>query len=165
MSSSARRLREPRADRLARDAHVNVLVAANRFTEGMDLVCREAGLSHSQYAPLWVLCLADGAADGLPMGAIADGLLTRASDTTRLIDRLVENGLAERLPNPSDRRGVLARATPKGRRVFAEVTPKLKAFHRAQWAALATDELETLHGLLTKALWGFAADRRGAQSA
>ena len=53
------------------------------------------GISHALYAALWVLCLAD-APDGLPMGALADGLLTRAADTTRLVDRLVKRRLATR---------------------------------------------------------------------
>ena len=63
---------------------------------------------------LWVLCLADDPDAGLPIGAVADGLLNRASDTTRLIDRLERAGLAERFPNPADRRGVLVRATRAG---------------------------------------------------
>jgi DNA-binding MarR family transcriptional regulator len=105
-----------------------------------------------------VLCLADDAEVGLPMGTIADGLLNRASDTTRLVDRLEQAGLAERLPNPADRRGVLVRATPAGQRVFSRLAPKLREFHRAQWASLSASELETFNRLLGRALWG-ASDR------
>ena len=63
-------------------------------------------------------------------------------------------GLAERLPNPNDRRSVLVRATAAGRRVFAAVTPKLQEFHRRQWSGLTSAEVDTLHDLLAKALWG-----------
>ena len=126
------KLREPRDVELARYAHLNVLLLANRSTEQMDEICRQHGLSHSQYTALWVLCLAEGGEDGLPMGALADGLLNRAADTTRLVDRLAAAGLAERLANPSDRRGVLVRATKKGQRVFAAVTPQLQEFHRRE---------------------------------
>ena len=93
----------------------------------------------------------------MPIGAIADGLLNRASDITRLVDRLERSGLAERLPNPADRRSVLVRATPAGRRVFAAVTPQLQEFHRRQWSNLSTAEVDTLNQLLAKALWGTAA--------
>lgn len=145
---------ETAADRLAREAHVNVIVAANRFSEGVERICREEGITEAQYVALWVLCLADDPSAGLPVGAITDGLLTRASDTTRLIDRLEQSGFAERLRNPADRRGVLVRATPAGRKVFARITPKLRDYHRTQWSNLSRHELETLNGLLSRALWG-----------
>lgn len=151
---------ETPADRLARETHVNVVVAANRFSEGMERICREENLSQAQYVALWVLCLVDDPGMGLPIGAIADGLLNRASDTTRLVDRLEKAGLAERLRNPADRRGVLVRATPTGHEVFARLAPKLREYHRAEWANLSTAELKTLNTLLSRALWGAAAGDR-----
>lgn len=150
------KLREPRAVRVARNVHLNVLVLANRNLDQLEDICRAHGITHAQYVALWTLCLADEPDDGLAVGAIADGLLNRASDTTRLIDRLERNGLAERLPNPADRRGVLVRATAAGRQVFQAVTPELQAFHRTQWSHLDRDELEQLDRLLAKALWGDA---------
>jgi DNA-binding MarR family transcriptional regulator len=158
--AATRKTSETPADRLARETHVNVVVAANRFSEGMERICREENLSQAQYVALWVLCLADDPGSGLPIGAIADGLLNRASDTTRLVDRLEKAGLAERLRNPADRRGVLVRATPTGRKVFARLAPKLREYHRAEWANLSTAELETLNTLLSRALWGIAAGDR-----
>ena len=131
-------VREPRAVRVGRDVHVNVLLLANRSLDALEEICQADGITHQQYVALWTLCLADDPDAGLPVGAVADGLLNRASDTTRLIDRLEKAGLAERLPNPNDRRSVLVRATAAGRRVFAAVTPKLQEFHRRQWSALST---------------------------
>lgn len=145
---------EPRAVRVARDVHLNVLLLASRSLERLEEICQAAGITHQQYVVLWTLCLADDPDAGVPIGSVADGLLTRASDTTRLIDRLARAGLAERLPNPGDRRSVLVRATADGQRAFAEVTPALQAFHRTQWANLDADETDTLNHLLTKALWG-----------
>ena len=145
--------REPKAVQLSRNVHVNVLLLANRSIDELDEICRAFDLTHAQYVALWVLCLADDPDAGLPVGAVADGLLNRASDTTRLIDRLERSGLAERLPNPNDRRGVLVRATAAGRRRFAEVTPRLQAFHRGQWSNLDPAEVDELDRLLRKALW------------
>ena len=144
--------RESRAERLRREVHINVLLASGRFSEGMDQVCRTEGISQAQYVVLWVLCLSDDAATGLPTGAVADGLINRASDVTRLVDRLEKAGLVERRPNPDDRRGVLVRATAEGAKVFRKVEPRMRAFHRAEWAGLSAAELETLHRLLGKAL-------------
>jgi DNA-binding MarR family transcriptional regulator len=145
---------EPRAVRLGRDVHLNLLLLANRNLDALDEICKAGGITHQQYVGLWTLCLSEGASSGLPVGSVADGLLNRASDTTRLIDRLERNGLAERLTNPSDGRGVLVRATQKGMRVFATVTPRLQEFHRKQWSNLSATETETLDKLLAKALWG-----------
>jgi DNA-binding MarR family transcriptional regulator len=146
--------REPNDVRVARDVHVNLLLLAARNLERLEEICQRAGLTHQQYVVLWTLCLTDPDGAGVPSGSVADGLLTRASDTTRLVDRLARAGLAERLPNPADRRSVLVRATPDGRRTFAAVTPELQAFHRTQWAHLTPAEIDTLDRLLTKALWG-----------
>lgn len=145
--------REPQAVSRARDIHVNVLLLANRALAELEEICRTEGLTHSQYVALWTLCLDDRADTGIPASAVSDGLLNRASDTTRLIDRLEKAGLVERLPNPDDRRSVLVRATDAGRTRFASVTPKLQEFHAHQWDALTSTERRQLRDLLAKALW------------
>ena len=150
--------REPKAVRVGREIHVNVLLLANRSLEQFEAICRTEDLTHSQYVALWTLCLADDADVGIPVSAVSDGLLNRASDTTRLLDRLEKAGLVERLPNPADRRGVLVRATPAGRNRFEAVTPKLQAFHATQWANLTHAEIHELHRLLAKALWESAGE-------
>jgi DNA-binding MarR family transcriptional regulator len=150
---AARKLREPRAVRLGRSVHLNLLLLANRSLEQMEDLCREAGLTHAQYVALFTLCLTDDPDAGLPIGAVADGLLNRASDTTRLIDRMERAGLVERLRNPEDRRGVLVRPTEAGKVAFAEITPRSQALHRRQWSHLSADETLELDRLLAKALW------------
>ena len=140
--------------RIAREVHVNLLLLANHALEQLEEICKAEGLTHSQSGALWTLCLADDPNAGMPVSAVSDGLLNRASDTTRLIDRLERAGLAERLPNPADRRGVLVRATAEGQLRFAAVTPKLQAFHARQWSNLKSAEIEQLRLLLGKALWG-----------
>ena len=137
---------------------MNVLLLANRSLEQFEAICRTEDLTHAQYVALWTLCLADDADVGIPVSAVSDGLLNRASDTTRLLDRLEKAALVERLPNPADRRGVLVRATPAGRKRFEAVTPKLQQFHATQWANLTHAEVRELHRLLAKALWGSAGE-------
>lgn len=154
MRLKASRLREPKAVQVGRAVHVNVLLLANRNLDALEEICHDEGITHQQYVALWTLCLADDPSAGVPIGTIADGLLNRASDTTRLIDRLEQAGLAERRPSPTDRRSVLVRPTDEGQRVFAAVTPKLQAFHRHQWANLSLAELDMLNALLTKSVWG-----------
>jgi DNA-binding MarR family transcriptional regulator len=146
--------REPKAVRVGREVHVNVLLLANRSLDQLEEISRSEDLTHSQYVALWTLCLAQDSERVIPVSAVSDGLLNRASDTTRLLDRLEKAGLVERLPNPADRRGVLVRATREGRERFERLTPKLQAFHRAQWSNLTAAEVEQFRHLLAKALWG-----------
>lgn len=142
--------RESSRDRLGREAFISLFVTSNQFTEQIEQACRTEGISHPQYTVLWVLCLAD-APSGLPMGALADGLLTRAADATRLVDRLLAAGLVTRSPSPEDRRVVLVAPTDLGRRAFERVTSEIKALHRRQWGALEVGELRELVRLLNKA--------------
>jgi len=142
--------RESWQDRLGREAFLSLFLVCNQFTEQMEQVCRAEGISHPQYTVLWVLCLSE-APDGLPMGALADGLLTRAADATRLVDRLVAAGHVIREPSPSDRRVVLVAPTAQGLALFERLTAEIKALHRRQWGALTKEELRELVRLLNLA--------------
>lgn len=146
---------EDRRDRLGRDAFITLYVVGNRFEEQLDAVCREEGISHPQYAVLWVLCLSEEPS-GVPMGSLADGLLHRAADATRLVDRLVAAGLVTRAPSTSDRRVVLVSPTSRGREVFEVATARIKALHREQFGALTQHEIVEVTRLLNKAFWSSA---------
>ncbi len=93
------------------------------------------------------------------MRAIADGVLTRAADATRLVDRLAKDGYVERTNSEEDRRVVLIRPTRSGRAVFKRITAAVKKLHRAQWEPLTGAELRELRRLLIKTLWGDASSR------
>jgi DNA-binding MarR family transcriptional regulator len=150
--------RESRLDRLGREAFISLFVTSSRFTADIEQLCKAEGLSHSQYSILWVLCLADEP-NGLPMGALADGLLHRSADATRLVDRLVASGHVTRTAKTNDRRVVIVAPTKLGRVTFERLTEQIKALHRRQWIGLDATELDELNRLLNKALWaGINAD-------
>jgi DNA-binding MarR family transcriptional regulator len=140
-------------DRLGREAHINLRIASERFVADLEEVFKAHGVSHAQYSVLWVLVLSEGP---VPMSAIADGLVTRGPDVTRLVDRLEAAGLVERKPSPGDRRVVLVAPTRKGRSLAAKLGPLVTAQHRRQWQHLSDAELETLAHLLVKAIHGGA---------
>jgi DNA-binding MarR family transcriptional regulator len=153
MAESPKRIREDDLDRLGREAFINLYLASDRFRSGVERLCKEEGLAMSHYTVLWFLAHKH-APEGVPMGAVIDGHLNRASDATRLADRLCDLGFLERLASPSDRRVVLVRLTEAGREVFVRLTRRVKDLHREQWKPLTEKELETLNRLLTKVLWG-----------
>lgn len=145
---------ETRKVRVGREVHLNVLLLAKRALEQLEEICKSEGVTHSQYVALWRLCLSPEGETGIALKEVSDGMISRASDNTRLVDRLERAGLVERMANPTDRRGVLVRPTPEGRRRFEAVTPKLQAFHADQWSNLTAAETEELRSLLQKAMWG-----------
>ena len=154
---------QQRRDGLGRDAFLMTNLVAGRISHELDLVCRAEGITEQQYPVLWVLCLS-GADEGLPIGSISDGLVNRASDVSRLVDRLEQAGLVERRRSSDDRRVVLVAPTPAGAAVFERVTAAVKGLHRAQWADLDDAELTTLLGLLNRAFWR-SADQQTDEAA
>lgn len=85
-------------------------------------------------------------AEPLPPRRLIEQLLLSSGAMTNRIDRLEARGLVERLPDPADRRGVLVRLTPKGRRVidpavadrFADARDVAGMLRPAQLRALIT---------------------------
>jgi DNA-binding MarR family transcriptional regulator len=56
----------------------------------------------------------------IPIGSLAATEGVAAPTMSRLVDGLEREGLVVREPDPSDARGVLVRATPKGQRILAK---------------------------------------------
>ena len=73
----------------------------------------EHGLSLQEYVAL--LILAEAPERRLRMGRLADSLTLSKSGATRLIDRLVDDGLVDRVSCSSDLRGAEAALTEAGR--------------------------------------------------
>src|SRR5215831_15188507 len=87
-------------------AFLDLLRTCDLLSRGPARVLKEEDLSPTQYNVLRIL---RGAPDGLPCGEIADRMITRDPDVTRLLDRLEKRGLISRWREAKDRRMVLAR--------------------------------------------------------
>ena len=100
-----------------------------------------------------LLQLAEAPARRLRMTDLADrGLLSR-SGLTRLIDRLVREGLVERAACPSDARGTHAVLTDAGfDRLRSAAPTHLRGVAEHVTERLTEDEVEQLHALMAKLL-------------
>lgn len=83
------------------------------------------GLTFPQYEALLLLFYSRRGA--LPLGKMGTRLQVHRASVTNVVDRLVDKGLVERLAHEQDRRSVLARITPEGRRVARAATKRLNA--------------------------------------
>lgn len=80
------------------------------------------------------------------MGKISDRLQVHRASVTNVIDRLVQHGYVERVGHERDRRAILARITPPGKRVARQATKRLNEaqFGTAPLGHPACDELLAL---------------------
>ena len=72
------------------------------------------------------------------MAELAEAVAMSKSGTTRLIDRLEQQGLVQRIPCPEDRRSVWACLTQKGIRRVKTIRPKYEAVVRQAFAEKLT---------------------------
>jgi DNA-binding MarR family transcriptional regulator len=118
---------------------------ADLLSRGPAQVLKSAELSPTQYNVLRIL---RGSPDGLSCGEIANRMITRDPDITRLLDRMEKRGLISRCREEKDRRTVMARITPEGLGRLAQLDDPVQAIHRKQLGHLKAEQLEKLHELL-----------------
>jgi DNA-binding MarR family transcriptional regulator len=83
----------------------------------------------------------------LPLGKISDRLQVHRASVTNVIDRLVDSGYVERVGHEQDRRAILARITPRGKRVARHATKHLNDSEFGT-APLGGDACDEIYGLL-----------------
>jgi DNA-binding MarR family transcriptional regulator len=134
---------------LEEEVYLNLLRTASVLSAGPGTIFKTVGIS----APLHnILRILRGAGDkGLPSLEIAQRMVTRVPDITRLVDRLERQGLATRSRIQEDRRVVLVRITEKGKELIGRLEQPLLDLQTKQLANLSPEELHTLNELLVKA--------------
>ncbi len=105
--------------------------------------------------------LSESPSHSLRMTQLAERVLLSRSGLTRLVDRLVRDGLVERQACPQDARGTLAVLTPAGLDRLTQAWPTHLRGVASYMSRLNPAEIETLTGLLVT-LVPEAADNGGA---
>lgn len=88
----------------------------------------------------------------LSPGALAGSMMLSSGGTTARLDRLERSGLVERIPSPTDRRGVLVRLTGRGRTVIDDAVAAGLAEQRRLLGHLDPAKVGHLADLLREAL-------------
>jgi DNA-binding MarR family transcriptional regulator len=113
---------------------------------------RNEGISISQYNILRILRGARPAA--IKTSEIADRMIYRDPDVTRLLDRLSKQGLVSREEDPQDRRVVLVRITDSGLALLARLDDPADRYTKSVMAGLSPDRLRELCRLLDEVRGG-----------
>jgi len=105
-------------------------------------------LTAQQYNVLRLLQARGG--EPLATQQLAQRMISRAPDITRMVDKLERRGLAERSGSVDDRRTVLVGITSAGLQLLDELAGPVQAMHRAQAGHLSCPEMRALCVLLER---------------
>jgi DNA-binding MarR family transcriptional regulator len=126
-------------------AFLELVRTTDLLSRGLVRVLKTEDLSSTQYNVLRIL---RGAPEGLPCGEIANRMITRDPDVTRLLDRMEKRDLISRNREEKDRRTVLARITPAGLKALARLDEPIQTAHRKQLGHLGRERLRELTELM-----------------
>jgi len=141
----SRRLKQPQFTSPAQEALLSVIVAANSLNDRMDRICEEHKITRAQYNVLRIL---RGAyPGGHARCEIACRMLDRASDVTRLVDRLQARKLVKRSRGSEDQRQAVTCITAKGIKLLEAMRPRVDAETRTILSRLSEEDCRELSRL------------------
>jgi len=98
----------------------------------------------------WVLLLRLFEKDGQSQGELADKNFHDYPNITRMVDALENRMLAERTPDPGDRRKFLIHLTQEGRGLVEKFLPRVVEMKKKNFMGLAKEDRNSLMSLLRK---------------
>ena len=126
-------------------AATSIMRVQQSLLADFDAIVGAYGLTFARYEAL--VLLAFSASGRLPLSTKGDRLMVHPTSVTNTVRRLVDAGLVERVPNPTDGRGALAVITPRGLETMEAATRDLVAAGFGL-TALSRDEQDQLAALL-----------------
>lgn len=88
--------------------------------------------------------------EGLKMNELSRRLMVTGGNVTGITDQLEAEGMVQRVPVEGDRRALLIRLTPAGRKAFADMAHEHERWIADALGGLSPREVETLYKLLGK---------------
>ena len=143
-----RRDRDQPLEKLTQEVYLTLFRTHEALLFEFKVLFKDLGLSEPQYNALRIL-RANG--KSLQVYQVAERMLTREPDITRIFDRLVRGGFVERTRGEEDRRVVWVDLTAKGREILKKLDRPLMTLHRKQLGHLGVRKLRSLRELLEEA--------------
>lgn len=137
----------------AQEAHLNIMRTASMLAGPFHALFKQHKLTDASYNTLRILRghALSGEERGVRASKIGCDMVVRVPDVTRIVDRLVDMGLAERCNCQDDRRVVYVAITDAGLKLLEELDKPVNDLHKATLGHLSTAELRQLNTLLEKA--------------
>ncbi len=126
----------------------NILITGNWMNEKFSEHLKQYALSIQQYQVLRSLRDLNG--EPTDLLTLQVGMISKNSNTTRLVEKLKLKGLISRIQNEENRRKVAIRITDDGLNLLAEIDTPQSVFEISTVSNLNIKELKTLNTLLNK---------------
>ncbi len=127
---------------------LNMTFTRNYFGDNFNEILKPFDISSEQYNVLRILRGQKG--KPINMQDIQERMVTKNSNTTRLIDKLLLKHMVERNICPQNRRKIEVTITKKGLELLLELDPLIEDYENGLTKNLSTEELEQLNYLLEK---------------
>jgi DNA-binding MarR family transcriptional regulator len=129
-------------------AGTSIILTANILAERVNTILKPYGISEQQYNVLKVLEAHQG--NPINLHSIQERMTNKMSNTTRLVDKLKQKGLAERVTCENNRRKVEISITNEGIELLKYVAPIMKVHITSTFKQINIKEAEKLIALLEK---------------
>lgn len=127
---------------------INLLYTENWIQDKINAAFKEFDISIQQYNVLRILKGQKGKPANL--STIQERMVSKMSNTTRLVDKLIKKDLSKRVICEENRRKVEITITQKGLEFLKEVDPIVDSFEKELTSNLSKNELIVLNELLNK---------------
>lgn len=131
------------------EAYLNLVRTHALLSDKVAELFKQHNLSQPLYNVLKVVARVGNA--GMPSQSIAQYMVARDPDITRLVDRLQKDRSLDRERDERDRRIVRVRVTQLGLDLIQKLDPLIWKLHRQQLGHLSQEKLESLNQLLVEA--------------
>jgi len=138
----------PGASGIGDQVFVAILKAADRLFNQAEQLMKASGLTAGQYNVLRIL--RGAGLEGLPCKQVAERMISRDPDMTRMLDRIEARNLISRERQKDDRRVVKARITEEGLKLLKKLDVPVRELHKRQFSGMSAAKQKTLLELLTE---------------
>jgi DNA-binding MarR family transcriptional regulator len=125
---------------------INILHSSRYLEERVTALLKKYGLTNQQFNVLRILRGQKGKAANL--STLQERMIDKSSNTTRLVDKLLNKGLVERHVCEQNRRKIEVFITEKGQNLLKKIDPNIKKLNKDLVKNLSSKQMKELNELL-----------------
>lgn len=127
---------------------IHFMLVNNKINEAISNVLRPFDVSLQQFNVLRILRGQNN--EPANLSTLNGRMVTKMSNTTRLVDKLILKGFVDRIVCPSNRRKVEINITSEGKKVLKKMDSSMKKVEKSILKNMSNSELEQLNKLFNK---------------